>query len=399
MQLAESLGLTPVELATGVVLGRDPNAPELPEASPATTSREALEEAILPALLRGPCLVSFSGGRDSSGVLAVATALARRHGLPDPIPATTVFPAGSEADELQWQERVVGHLGVADWVRLEFDDELDLVGPVAQRLMTRHGVFYPPNLHLHAPLIEAAPGGSLLTGVGGDETLERGSRVLAVLARHVRPTPRDLLRVGLALAPTQVRRVVKGRRGGPTFAWLKPEPTRELAEAWVNHVERFPLRWDARLREWWSSRYIQLYMRAKAVIAADSDVKVVHPLADGGFVSTLTQEVGPRGFRNRTDAMRFLFGDVLPPDVTGRSSKASFDQVLWTRHSRAFSVRLVRDGLAAPLDGMGLADIVDPVALRTIWLDTEVPSDTFPLLQVCWVAVERGKRGALMEAR
>src|SRR5262249_43476009 len=153
---------------------------------------------------------------------------------------------------------------------------------------------------------------------------------------HVRPTPWDVFRVGLALSPRTIRRAVEARRGGPTFAWLKPEPTRQLARAWADHVARFPLRWDARLREWWSSRYIQLYIRSKAAIAADWDVHVVHPLADGVFVATLTHEIGPRGFRSRTAAMRTLFGDVLPEAVTDRSSKATFDEVLWSRHSRSF---------------------------------------------------------------
>ena len=52
------------------------------------TPLAALEEAILPALRRPPCLVSFSGGRDSSCVLAAATRAARREGLQPPVPVT-----------------------------------------------------------------------------------------------------------------------------------------------------------------------------------------------------------------------------------------------------------------------------------------------------------------------
>src|SRR5580704_11246647 len=37
---------------------------------------EGLENAILPALVRAPCVVEFSGGRDSSVVLAVACRVA-----------------------------------------------------------------------------------------------------------------------------------------------------------------------------------------------------------------------------------------------------------------------------------------------------------------------------------
>ena len=67
----------------------------------------ALERAVLPALLRPPCVVSFSGGRDSSLVLAAAVAVARSEGLAAPIPITVRFPASAESDEQEWQERVV----------------------------------------------------------------------------------------------------------------------------------------------------------------------------------------------------------------------------------------------------------------------------------------------------
>jgi asparagine synthase (glutamine-hydrolysing) len=80
----------PVEVLANLLLGRDPNAAALPQ-SPAAPVRDALENAMLPALRRSPCFVSFSGGRDSSAVLAVAVEVARRHGLPEPVPATMRF--------------------------------------------------------------------------------------------------------------------------------------------------------------------------------------------------------------------------------------------------------------------------------------------------------------------
>jgi asparagine synthase (glutamine-hydrolysing) len=47
-----------------------------------------LERVVVPALRRPPCLVSFSGGHDSSLVLAAAARAARRERLPAPIPVT-----------------------------------------------------------------------------------------------------------------------------------------------------------------------------------------------------------------------------------------------------------------------------------------------------------------------
>lgn len=92
---------------------------------------EALEAAVLPALCRPPCLVVFSGGRDSSAVPAVA----RRSGLPDPMPATNRFRGSPATKETEWQELVVRHLGLTDWHVLDRDDELDVIGPVAEQVL------------------------------------------------------------------------------------------------------------------------------------------------------------------------------------------------------------------------------------------------------------------------
>ena len=117
----------------------------------------ALESAVLRVLQRPPCAVSFSGGRDSSAVLALATHLARREGLPLPIPATNRFPAVESSNETEWQERVVTHLGLDEWVRLEHDDELDCVGSIAQETLGRHGLLWPFNAHFHVPLLRPCP--------------------------------------------------------------------------------------------------------------------------------------------------------------------------------------------------------------------------------------------------
>jgi asparagine synthase (glutamine-hydrolysing) len=163
--------LTPLEIASGLVLAPRGPLPELPPVPPGTTSRAALERAVLPALRRGPCLVSFSGGRDSSAVLAVAVAVARREGLPLPVPVTHRFPSASETDEAAWQEQVIAQLGLEDWMRIELASELDAIGSVATAVIERHGLLWPCNTYFHEPIFEAAAGGSVLTGIGGDEAL------------------------------------------------------------------------------------------------------------------------------------------------------------------------------------------------------------------------------------
>ena len=144
---------TPLEIASGLILGTLPEARAVPRAQ--VSARAALERAVLDAVARPPCFVSFSGGRDSSAVLALATRVARAEGLPLPIPATNVFPAVELTDEADWQERVVRHLGLDEWARLEHHDELDVVGEFAEDVLSRHGLLWPFNAHFHAPLIRA----------------------------------------------------------------------------------------------------------------------------------------------------------------------------------------------------------------------------------------------------
>ena len=172
-----------------------------------------LEQAILPALQRSPCLVSFSGGRDSSAVLAAAAAIARREGLPAPVPATLRAPGAAESDEAAWQEKVIAHVGIEDWVRLEVHDELDVIGPHAARVLRAHGLLWPCNVHFHLPLFELARGGSLLTGIGGDELFSAAAT----------PSRR---RRAFGWAPPPLRRAVLARREPVDFEWLTPAARR-----------------------------------------------------------------------------------------------------------------------------------------------------------------------------
>ncbi|MGH3443244.1 MAG: asparagine synthase-related protein, partial [Nitriliruptorales bacterium] len=110
----EDLGLyrlTPLEQAFGWIPGRvaveEPGRSFVPP-QPLT----ALEEVLLPVLREPPCFVLFSGGRDSSALLAVAVQLARREALPLPVPITKIYPGHQEADEGRWQEQVIRSIGV-----------------------------------------------------------------------------------------------------------------------------------------------------------------------------------------------------------------------------------------------------------------------------------------------
>jgi len=331
---------------------------------------------MLPALLREPCVVSFSGGRDSSAVLAAAVALARREGLPLPVPVTNVFPTARWAGESEWQERVVAHLELADWVRLELTDELDCVGPIARSIVGRHGLLWPFNVHFHWPLLGVARGGSLLTGIGGDELLgtSQWARAAAVISRSVRPVPRDLLSVGLAVSPPGVRRRVLRRRGDPlAFAWLTGRANQQLQAAWSDDMAGEPLRWSRRWAWWRSLRSVDIGFRSLDLIAADNDVRISHPLADGLFAVSAGQRAAAGRIYDRTALMQTLFADVLPPDVQQRSTKASFDEVFWGSCSRSLARECVAE--------LAELEAVDPQRLEAEWSNEVPDAHSFLLLQ------------------
>jgi asparagine synthase (glutamine-hydrolysing) len=380
--------LTPLELLWGMPLGPDADRPGLTDTPGHGTPRAALEAVIVRALARPPCLVSFSGGRDSSLVLALATDAARRHGLPLPIPATNRFPDRPETDETAWQELVVGHLGVEDWLRLEWADELDVVGPYAQLMLRRHSILAPFNSHFHLPLIQAARGGSMLTGIGGDELFSPVSRDVAasVLMRRRRPAPSDLPALALALAPHPVRVAVIARRRDVfrTFGWLTPTARRKIALAYASWESRDRWRWDVALRSWWwRSRALQCNRAGKQILARAEDVEMSHPLCEPEVLRSVARAWGAAGPTSREAALSAVGGNLLPPSVSARSDKSWFDRVFWTDHAR----RLARNWNGAGVDPA----VVNIPRLRREWSRDPATPFVYTLLQSAWLASERSE--------
>ena len=383
--MSRSYPLTPLEVASGYVLGTDARAPRFPR-RPGEAPIAAFEAAVREALLRPPCAVAFSGGRDSSAVLAVAAAVARRDGLPPPIPVTLTFPTSPESDETMWQERVVRHLELDDWVRLEILGELDCVGPYATAELVRRGLYWPANAHLLVALLETVPGGALLTGDGGDlafMTPDWADRLLAILSRHERPEPRDILRLGFALSPPVLRRAVLRRRQPQPVPcpWLQPGALRAVEEQIWSYAAEEPLRLDSRLEWGWRLRPVQMALATFDVFAADVDAKLIHPFQTPRFRASLAETArSVRRFPDRTEAMRWLFSDVLPDDVCARPTKGGFRDVFWNHHSRAF---------AEDWDGGGAdPELVKIDVLRTLWRSPQAREHfrSCTQLQAAWLA-------------
>ncbi|HEX6761242.1 MAG TPA: asparagine synthase-related protein [Gaiellaceae bacterium] len=377
--------LSPLEIAAGFPLSRKGRLPA-PIAS-MVEPREAFAQTMVAPLSRPPCVVSFSGGRDSSLILAAAVGVARRKGLEPPVPVT-VRPVGdADPEEAAWQEVVVRDLRLDDWVRVEIGEELDCVGTEAQQALLRHGILWPPNVHFHLPQLARAAGGSVLTGVGGDEVFSSSgwARVRLVLGGRARPELRDALRIGAALSPTALRKWAATRRNDVELEWLRPAARGEVLAAVAGEAASEPVRWRQRFAWLLGLSYLDVGIRSLEALARDWNVELHHPFLDPAFVGALASLPRGRRFSDRTEALAGLFGDLLPAGLESRRSKAAFTETLWGAPSRA---------LAAAWDGSGVdADIVDIEALRCRW-QVEGAIGPHTLLQSIWLESERARQAS-----
>jgi asparagine synthetase B (glutamine-hydrolysing) len=374
--------MAPIEVAWGYVVGHEGELP--PALDPTLSPRRALESEVREALRRPPCGVAFSGGRDSSLVLAVATDVARREGFPDPIPITRIFPAVAAAEEGRWQETVIRHLGLRDWQRLEFDDELDVVGPIAQEHLVEHGVVWPPTIGADRPMVDAVRGGALIDGEGGDEVLGVAAHRVAPITRVVRsPRPVRWSRIRSALgavAPTPLRRRhVRRVWERVPMPWLRPW-VRDALESSMDRVELHqPVSFAASVRLVPRRRTQLLGARNRRLLAEAHGVHVFSPLLRPEFVHALARDGGVLGRGDRTAVLRAMASDLLPDAVLGRTSKATFASCYVAAHSRE---------LIADWNGEGVDDeLVDPIALKRAWENDPRMGPTTALLQIAWLAM------------
>ncbi|MEU4473393.1 asparagine synthase-related protein [Micromonospora sp. NPDC023888] len=356
---------TPFDLATGTLLGVAAPRPRRPVPTGVPDPLDALDAAVLAGLSRPPCVVSFSGGLDSSLILAVAVRAARREGLPDPVPVTWRFTAAPRADESDWQQRVITALGIGgSWQILRADDDLDLIGPVARRLLHRHGVVHPVNLHLHLPIAELATGGALLTGAGGDQ----------ILAGWRRP-PATSLRGRL----WWLRHTARTRQGpAEVFPWLRATVAREAHRAQRAEQRAEPRRLRQRIAWHTRRRDLRMTCSALAALAAEHRAIAVQPLLDEAFLAALALRYGDHRGIGRDRLLAEIVQGALPAEVTAPRRKARFLEVFFRTPTREF----VRSW-----DGSGAdEELVDAEALRALWSQWPIPGGTASLVQQLWLA-------------
>jgi asparagine synthase (glutamine-hydrolysing) len=346
------------------------------------TPFEALKRVVLPALEREPCVVSFSGGVDSSLILAAAAEKAHEEGLGAPLPVTLRFPGVPAAQEGEWQEGMIRHLGLNDWVRLSFDDELDLVGPIASRALMRHGLLWPPNAHFHVPIIEQARGGTVLTGYGGDEMLSAwpGRLVSELLCGHRPPVVRDALRIAGIYAPQWLRYVREYARV-PTRPWLTSIASRALARVLARTLAEAPRGWPQWLGWRIATRRFVLTQSTLALLGADANAEFRHPLVDPLFAASLARAGSAVASGNRATMVRRIASGKLPVAIATRATKGEFSGAFWRRYSREFADRCRVTGAEE--------ELVQLDRLRAEWRSRSPKSGTALLLQQAWLA-DRG---------
>ena len=319
--------------------------------------------------------------------------MARRDGLPLPIPVTRRFADVPATDESTWQEHVVRHIGLPDWVRVEIGPgELDVVGPLAQPHLRRFGVLWPPMIHADVPLLRHAWGGSLLDGEGGDEVLGTAAHRIAPLTavlRSPRPLRRSRARSAfLALAPARTRaRRTRGRWTDQAFSWMRPHAFEELVLDPLAEEEQIrPLSFSASV-ERIPLRRTQVHMAEnRRLMAEPYGARVSSPLLERSVVDAIAARGGFLGPGSRADVLRDIASDLLPPAVIERTTKAVFNDAYFGHHTRA---------LARGWPGTGIdTQLIDVDELRRAWLTERPPPMTWALVQAAWIGVhERAASG------
>lgn len=337
---------------------------------------------MLDALKTSPCHVAFSGGRDSSVLLALATRVARREGLDDPIPLTMRFPNAPESEEAEWQAGVIEYLKLGDWNVIQGAADIDLVGAQWRRSVSENGLRWPPSAHGLLPLQRAAMGGALIHGDGGDQVFGswRRAAIGDLVARRRRLRLNDWRLLVKSFAPAPLRRAIERRLADTPAPWL----TAPALGAWVRHQGRAfaaePRTWPEFLR--WTRRERATFLMLDTLTRQSRNVgsEFHAPFWDPVFLRSLARWGGRLGRGHRSALVGALFADLLPEQVLRRSTKAHFTRAYFSEPARSFA-RAWRGPVPEP-------DVVRREPLRAAWLSDLPPNTSAVLLQASWMLAQ-----------
>jgi hypothetical protein len=274
---------------------------------------------------------------------------------------------------------VVRHLGVRQWDRMAFD-EMDIVGPGCAPSLLARGPLWPPLLHTWPPIFEVARGGAMLTGEGGDELFDP---IRCTAVRWLAAHPSQVGEPGVArsalrsVAPQGVRRRYARSVMRPVVpAWLRRDAAVEYLEELARWSAEEPYGWLASTVRSIRDRSHQVGQHNLGVLAAEHDLRLVHPLVDPVFVRACGELAGRFGFPGRTAAMRALFRVDLPDAVLARRDKVYTNAVVLAESTTAFARSWSGDGLDPSL--------VDAEVLRACLLRDDVPAASLLAVQTAW---------------
>lgn len=346
-----------------------------------------MEEVVTRAFAGGKqVFVAFSGGRDSSAVLAVAATVARREGFPPPIALTYVWPAISSVDESTWQQIVLQKYPEVTQACISVTDEFDLLGSAARTHLERRGLIWPFTAHSADSLHSSAADGVLLDGEGGDELF--GPTRLRILKniRRFRPHPDLAPMLGAALLPAQLRRHANQCTVGRP--WLRGATGKRITAALARELDETPL---SAAREIASVPQRRGGRMARANIAAEArrhGVLRMSPLLDPLVVGAVAQRAGFLGWANRTEAMKDVFADVVPDAVLSRTDKPNFSDALWGPSTMKWLSQWDRRSGVDP-STVSISALVEQWSRRTPHVGTAM------LAQAAWMTQELGVQPGL----
>ncbi len=295
------------------------------------------------------------------------------------------------ADERRFQEIVVRHLDLDDWLVVDLDDDGDLLGAPATSALRTVGPMFPPGSLAHVGALRRLDDGLLLSGEGGDEIF-RARRIstiaiLARLARHAEtPTRARLQNSFEMLGPRRLREVAMLARLEREYApdWLAPDVRRELLGRLAGLDAAEPLGGSAYLRYAAALPWVQVGHHNVRALHARFGLQWETPLFDPGFLGALARTHWHH-FRGRTEILRLHFADLLPVEIIERRTKGLYNEAYLGRRTREF---------AEGWDGSGLPDDIDARWLKHHWCTADdIHAGTAPLLHQAWLATE-GASGA-----
>jgi asparagine synthase (glutamine-hydrolysing) len=162
------------------------------------------------------------------------------------------------------------------------------------------------------------------------------------------------------------------------MAWLRSPYRDEVITDIARLTTHEPWSWADALRSHLRLPALELALANRDWFGSAYGVQFVHPLLDPRFVDAVARHGGPLGYAGRTDAMRRLFGDLLPDAILARATKVAFNTAVHGQATRAF---------AQSWDGTGFDPaVVNIDVLRSMWLAARVHAGTDALLQKAWLA-------------